>query len=247
METFLKVLVLLVGILLVGIFVWEGLRRLKVWRIRKWGVKTLLQMSSGDTIAEHQNGTDESESLSTQENSATSGTQKEPVDTVLNLYIESKSSGFLAYSLFNLLEKSGLIFNEELNVFEAKNEQGEVDYYITSAVAPGVFDLKNTMTSIPAVSLFARPDLQTNPRISFFKLLEGTHKIASELGGRVLNMRREVLTEESVSADYLSVVETYSVGATVNKKEQGETEQVKDHQVGEHENHVEAKDQHVAS
>ncbi|QGP55217.1 cell division protein ZipA [Piscirickettsia salmonis] len=276
METFLKVLVLLVGILLVWVFIWEGLRRLKVWRIRKWGVKRPLQMRSGDPLAEDNIVDDVTDRQNTQDNQQNQSQYDRQADTmsvrapepnhiILNIYIESKSTGFLAYALFSLLKRSGLIFNDELQVFESKNEQGEVDFYITSAVAPGVFDIKNAMVSIPAVSVFARPDLQTNPRMSFFKLLESTHTIASELDGRVLNMRREILSEASVSADYLSVVNTYAVAESTavalsasNSTSIVVDENMQDdnHVYQENESHVIAdtcvdthsnKDQHVAS
>lgn len=99
----------------------------------------------------------------------------------------------------------------EMSIFhrhEQPNGQGEVEFSVASMAEPGIFDL-DTMGSFvtPGLSLFLKIPGPVNPLHTMDAMLEAADKLATRLGGDVVDQDFAPLTAEGIEALRAGVAE----------------------------------------
>jgi len=126
----------------------------------------------------------------------------EPAIKHLVLHIAaSNERPFSGYELLQALLAAGLRYGK-MNIFhrhEHKTGRGEVLFSVASTVAPGTFDLpKMGGFSTPGLTLFCSVAKVKEPMKVYELMLSTAAQLAEDLGGRVLNDKRELLTKEHI-------------------------------------------------
>lgn len=119
------------------------------------------------------------------------------------LYLKSpKERQYGGYELLQSLLSVGLRFGK-MNIFhrhENKSGQGTVLFSVASAVEPGTFDLpKMGGYSCPGLTAFLSTSKLVNPQGAFDLMLETMNQLAEDLGGDILDEKRNPLTVEKIS------------------------------------------------
>lgn len=117
---------------------------------------------------------------------------------ILNL-MAPENAAFSGYELLQGLLSAGLRFgkNRIFHRHAHKDGRGDILFHCASAVAPGTFDLTQMGAfSCPGLSLFFSASQVAEPLTTFDCLLETIDQLVEDLGGRVLDEKRELFTKD---------------------------------------------------
>ena len=122
-------------------------------------------------------------------------------------FMAPRSHAFENEPLFQLLRKLGLQLNDH-RVFEYCEGEA-VQFYVSSALKPGHFDLHSLNASVPGVSFVL--DLQNvqDGQAAFNAMLMILHQVSENLRGDILDEYRQRLTQSSISA-YMARIKSFS-------------------------------------
>lgn len=130
-------------------------------------------------------------------------TTHKPVDCVIALYLmASDNCVYGGYELLQSLLSVGLRYGKQ-RIFHRhahKDGRGNVLFHCASALAPGTFDLtKMGAFTTKGFCFFFSADAVEDPLAAFDCLLETLDQLIEDLGGRVLDDQRVLLTKERVA------------------------------------------------
>lgn len=112
-----------------------------------------------------------------------------------------ESRPFHGYELLQAILSSGFRYGE-MNIFhryEKKTNKGATLFSLVSSEKPGTFDLpKMGAFKTYGLSLFMDLNKVPDPMKAFEMMLHAAGQLTDDLGGRVLNSNRELLTKEMV-------------------------------------------------
>lgn len=128
-------------------------------------------------------------------------------DFIMLYFMPPRSQAFEAEALFHLFQDQGLAFNEQC-VFEYTDAQG-LEFYVASALKPGLFDLRNPHDVIPGLSFVI--DLQTvqNGKHAFQTMLKYIDIFSQTLKGDLLDENRQRLNQSTINA-YLTRIRSFT-------------------------------------
>lgn len=123
-------------------------------------------------------------------------------DVIVALYLMMpEGMTYAGYELLQALLSAGLRFGEH-RIFHRhahKDGRGDVLFHCASAVAPGTFDLTQigSFTSQGLCLFFSTKDV-AEPLATFDCLLETIEQLSEDLGGDVLDDKKQLLTKEKM-------------------------------------------------
>ncbi len=129
------------------------------------------------------------------------------LEFIILYFMAPRSHAFENETLFQLLRQLGLQLNDH-RVFEYV--EGEiVQFYVSSALKPGHFDLHSLNASVPGVCFVL--DLKNVPdgQTAFNAMLRILHQVSEHLRGDILDEYRQRLTQSSISA-YMARIKSFS-------------------------------------
>jgi len=119
-----------------------------------------------------------------------------------------KDSTYSGYELLQAILSSGLRYGEN-NIFhhyESSSAKGKALFHLASAIQPGTFELpKMGAFSTSALTLFFNVKDVSSPAEVLEKMLHVAGQLSDDLGGKVLDDSKELLTKEKVREIYLEV------------------------------------------
>ena len=138
-------------------------------------------------------------------------------DCIIALYLMApEESPYTGYELLQALLSSGMRYGKH-SIFHRhahKDGRGEVLFHCASATAPGTFDLsKMGAFSCKGLSLFFAAKDVEDPLSTFDCLLETIDQLVEDLGGKVLDAKRELFTKE-VMVKYRQELRTFEASKT---------------------------------
>ena len=138
-------------------------------------------------------------------------------DCVIVLYLmASDGAVYSGYELLQALLSAGLRYGKQ-HIFHRhhhKDGRGEILFHCASATTPGTFDLtKIGAFSCKGLSLFVSAASISEPLAAFDCLLETIDQLVEDLGGKVLDDQRVLLTKERM-VKYRQQIRAYETGKT---------------------------------
>ena len=123
-------------------------------------------------------------------------------DSFISLYIESQEGrAYIGYELLQAILSSGLRYGKHsiFHYYSDKMTQDGILFSLASAIDPGTFDLPHMGSfSTRALTVVMDASRTPDPLKVFEKMLNVAGQLCEDLGGRVLNSDRELLTKEYV-------------------------------------------------
>ena len=116
-----------------------------------------------------------------------------------------RGQAFYGSDILDAFSRHGLVFNEH-GIYNGMGPNHEKIYAVASSVEPGTFDL-NFMDryTTPGITFFMDLDNVSEPKVAFKSMLSTAYEITKNLGGDLLDHRRQRLTEASV-VEYLAQI-----------------------------------------
>ncbi|PIZ03862.1 MAG: cell division protein ZipA [Gammaproteobacteria bacterium CG_4_10_14_0_8_um_filter_38_16] len=140
------------------------------------------------------------EPVSTATSPSVKSNHPQPTDCVVILNLmAAEGNAFSGYELLQALLSAGLRFgkNRIFHRHTHKDGRGDILFHCASAVTPGTFDLTQMGAfSCPGLSLFFSASNVTEPLATLDCLLETLDQLVEDLGGRVLDEKRELFTKD---------------------------------------------------
>lgn len=200
METSLRILLLLAGVIIVGGILWDSFRDK---RRKKLGSKRRERPLEKDTsFVMNDDLEDMDDVVLVSKKSASSVNTESTGSELIILNIMARQPGvFLGKRLFDALNEAH-IFYGEMDIFhryENLDGTGETVFSLASVVEPGVFVLSKLDTfSTPGITLFFKTT-KLNQSIAAFELMLRTAKqLAARLDGELKDDQRRPLTEQAI-------------------------------------------------
>ena len=123
------------------------------------------------------------------------------------LYFMAPRSQFFENSVvFQLLRDLGLALNDQ-RVFEYK-EGSEVQFYVSSALKPGHFDVHSLDAAVPGLSFILDLKSLQNGKTAFNKMLGILHELSQHFKGDILDEYRQRMTQNSMST-YMARIKSF--------------------------------------
>jgi FtsZ-interacting cell division protein ZipA len=122
---------------------------------------------------------------------------------VLLYFMAPRSHVFDHEPLFATLNQMGLFMNSQ-HVFEYQ-ENGQTQFYVSSALKPGTFDLQKINASTPGLSFILDLKTTKNGQIAFHKMLETLHTLSQTFKGDILDEHRQRLTQNHINASLAKI------------------------------------------
>jgi cell division protein ZipA len=118
---------------------------------------------------------------------------------VVPIYLIARDpQGFAGATLIDVFTRHGFEFGE-MDVYHHADAHGHILFSLMNGVAPGTFDPATLPEQhTPALALFLRLPIPTQPGLVFEQFLDIAHRLAEELDATLLDERREVLCTESI-------------------------------------------------
>jgi cell division protein ZipA len=117
------------------------------------------------------------------------------------LYVMADPSElYNGYRLWQTLIDQGLIYGES-KIFHAygKDKARQILFSVAGAIEPGYFEIDNIASiRLPGLCLFMHNDAAPNPVETFEYMLSIAQKIAQQLGGKVYDDKRQILSEKTI-------------------------------------------------
>ena len=129
-------------------------------------------------------------------------TNAQQSDCVIVLYLMApEGMAYAGYELLQALLSAGLRYGQH-RIFHRhthKDGRGEILFHCASALSPGTFDLTQMGSfSCSGLSLFFSAASVADPLATFDCLLETVDQLSEDLGGQVLDEKRELFTKEKM-------------------------------------------------
>ena len=123
-------------------------------------------------------------------------------DALVTFHLSAvESRPYQGYELLQAILSTGFRYGE-MNIFhryEKKTNKGATLFSLVSSEKPGTFDLPNmAVFKTRGLSLFMDLNKVPEPMKAFEMMLHAAGQLTDDLGGRVLNANRELLTKEMV-------------------------------------------------
>lgn len=129
---------------------------------------------------------------------------KQATQNIIMLYLMAPNGQpYNGYELLQALLSVGLRYGnmQIFHRYEQKTGRGDVLFSLASATKPGTFDLpKMGGFSCAGLALFLDINKVKDPRNAFDIMLETAGQLAEDLGGKVLDEQRQLLTKEKAVA-----------------------------------------------
>lgn len=119
-----------------------------------------------------------------------------PAEFIMIYYMAPRSHAFEGEEVFALLRDLGLTLNDQ-HVFECNNEQG-LQFYVSSAVKPGHFDIHRLHYRIPGIAFVLDIMSVADPEATFNDMLRCIHQFSQILRGDILDENRQRLTQSNI-------------------------------------------------
>lgn len=145
-----------------------------------------------------------------QKKEAKNTTEAQPpskLEFIILYFMAPRSLSFKNETFFQLLRELGLSLNDQ-RVFEYQ-EGPEVQFYVSSALKPGHFDLQTLNASVPGLSFVLDLKNLQNAQSAFNRMLEIIHTLSQNLKGDILDESRQRLTQTSVST-YMARIKAFT-------------------------------------
>ena len=110
-------------------------------------------------------------------------------------------------TFFQLLRELGFFLNDQ-HVFEYK-EGAETQFYVSSALKPGHFDVHSLNAAVPGLSFILDLKNLQNGKAAFNKMLTVIHELSQNLKGDILDEYRQRLTQNSISS-YMARIKSFN-------------------------------------
>ena len=129
------------------------------------------------------------------------------LEFIILYFMAPRSQFFENELLFQLLRDLGLSLNDQ-RVFEYQ-EGSEVQFYVSSALKPGHFDVHSLNAAVPGLSFVLDLKNLQNAKVAFNKMLTILHDISEHLKGDILDEYRQRMTQNSIST-YMARIKSFS-------------------------------------
>lgn len=126
---------------------------------------------------------------------------------VLLYYMALRSQVFEGETIFALLRSLGLNLNDQ-HVFEYIDEEG-LQFYVTTAVKPGHFDIHRLHYTLPGLSFVLDLTIIEDAETAFDKMLGCIHTLSQYLTGDILDEKRQRLTQASMH-QYMARIKVFN-------------------------------------
>lgn len=203
----LVISILFTLIMVAGIyFYWKKNRAAPANRYRKTKYSTPSYSKTAPTLDESDDandvfGLDRSEKKSVTTVAASEEKSVQPQsDCIVVIYLMApKDTLYAGYELLQALLSAGMRYGKQ-RIFHRhahKDGRGEILFHCASAVEPGTFDLTKMGTfSCKGLCLFFKASAVDEPLSTFDCLLETVDQLVEDIGGDVLDEKRERFTKE---------------------------------------------------
>ncbi|MGR6862179.1 cell division protein ZipA [Aliivibrio salmonicida] len=128
--------------------------------------------------------------------------EPEPEEDVIVINVHGMGSErFSGNRLFNSLEQNGLVFGD-MAIYHRHSDlsgSGKVLFSAANMVAPGHFQVQEgEVFSTPGISLFLPLPCYGDAEYNFKLMLQTAQLVSSELGGNILDEKRDMLTPNKI-------------------------------------------------
>ncbi len=117
-------------------------------------------------------------------------------DFIVLYFMPPRSQPFVGDALFSTLREQGLRLNDQ-HIFEYADEDG-VQFYVSSIVKPGRFDIHRLNYAIPGLSYVLDLSALSEPEAAFHKMLSSLHDLSQRMKGDILDEYRQRFTQASI-------------------------------------------------
>jgi len=205
MQTSLRWLLLLVGLVIVVGIIWDARRNSPPKRktdelpLDQDLIEEDLQSGSEDFIIDELNSEDELNSLDVLDNV---DEFKEDLNSIIMLHIMApRLQPFLGEQLMEAFEEVNLYYGENQIFHRHENNDGtgRLLFSVVSAIEPGFFDLdKIENFKTPGITLFFALGRPNQSIAAFEAMLRTARQLAAHLGGEVKDSKHTTLSTKSV-------------------------------------------------
>ena len=127
--------------------------------------------------------------------------QKEPDYVVIGV-MAKKSDSFVGYDLLQALLTARLRFgdNHIFHFHKYPHGQGAILFSVANQEDGGAFDIHNMGACVTkGLTVFMDLNATADPRQILYKMLDVTQKLSEDLGGVVIDKKRKILTQETLT------------------------------------------------